>query len=477
MDDAREIRMHPLDYAKILRRRFRWFAWPAAACLVLGVLVTFLLPAKYLSSVTIAITGGSVSPDLAHPIDREERIRAFGQHLLEPALLSKVALAEHLTPSVPTESDILAFRQRVSIALGAPVPGAEPGQSDIYVISYSDGRAGRAQRVAQRLADTFVAETSEIRQGRLEETSEFLAARLRETQGELTRIDDKLTAAKARNMGRLPEQTAANLQMLSTLRQQLDSTATQLRGEQDRLRMTQQQISMFAQEANDLAPNQAPTTPQQRVIDLGRRLAEARARYKDNYPDVQDLKQELERAKKEAAAAQSLPPDQQASVLRQNPAYRGLLADRDQITLHLRDLERTMAQINGQIRAYQARLDGAPMIENELQSLTQDRAIVVKQVEELSNRLQTAKLNDEIERKRGSEHFRILYPATLPDAPYQPNRPRLLLLTVGAALFLGVGCVVGREYLDQSIHDARTLHNEFDVPVLGEIPHIDDRAA
>ncbi len=39
--------------------------------------------------------------------------------------------------------------------------------------------------------------------------------------------------------------------------------------------MTRQQISMFAQQANDLAPNQPPTTPQQRVIDLERRLADA----------------------------------------------------------------------------------------------------------------------------------------------------------------------------------------------------------
>ncbi len=477
MDETRDVSMHPLDYLLVLRRRLRWFVWPAVLCLVIGLLVTFLLPAKYRSSVTVAITGGTVTPDLAHPIDREERIRAFGQHLLDPALLKKVALVEHLTAAPPTESDILALRQRVQIALGDPVPGAEPGQTDVYVISYSDGTADRARRIAQRLADTFVDETSKLRQVRLEDTSEFLAARLRETQENLDRVDQKLTAAKAKNMGRLPEQTAANLQMLSTLRQQLDSTATQLRGEQDRLRMTEQQIAMFAQDANDLAPNQTPTTPQQRVIDLQRRLAEARARYKDNYPDVQDLKDELARAQKDAAAARALPPDEQANVLKQNPSYRALMAERDQTKLHIRDLDRTTGQINGQIRSYEARLEGAPMIEQEIQSLQQDRNIVMKQVEDLSGRLQNARLNEDVERKRGSEHFRVLYPATLPLTPYEPNRARLLLMTLGAALFLGIGSAVGREYLDQSIHDARTLQNEFDVPVLGEIPHIDDRAA
>ena len=32
--------------------------------------------------------------------------------------------------------------------------------------------------------------------------------------------------------------------------------------------------------------------------------------------------------------------------------------------------------------------------------------------------------------------------------------------------------VIGREFLDRSVHDARALQNEFEVPVLGEIPRI-----
>jgi capsular polysaccharide biosynthesis protein len=31
----------------------------------------------------------------------------------------------------------------------------------------------------------------------------------------------------------------------------------------------------------------------------------------------------------------------------------------------------------------------------------------------------------------------------------------------------------GREYLDRSVHDVRTLRDEFDVVVLGEISHLE----
>jgi capsular polysaccharide biosynthesis protein len=39
-------------------------------------------------------------------------------------------------------------------------------------------------------------------------------------------------------------------------------------------------------------------------------------------------------------------------------------------------------------------------------------------------------------------------------------------------LMLGVALLVGREFVDRSVYDARALQNEFELPVLGEIPTI-----
>ncbi|MDD1749015.1 MAG: hypothetical protein LUO89_03985, partial [Methanothrix sp.] len=312
------------------------------------------------------------------------------------------------------------------------------------------------------------------RQVRAEETSDFLAAQRRQAKDDLDRLDARMTEEKARNMGHLPEQTNANLQMVSTLRQQLDSTSTQLRGDQDRLDMVERQMSMFtaAPPTTSDAPGASGAAPSERVLALERELAEARLKYTEKNPDVQILEDQLARARKEAAAEQKLPVEARVAALMQNPAYRQLAAERDQTRLHMRDLERTIAQINGQIRSYQDRLERAPLVEQEMAALDRDYSLAKKRYEDLSNQYNQAVLRDSLERKSGGEHFKLLYPATLPAEPFEPNRPRLLLLTVAASLFLGVGSAVGREYLDRSVHDARTLQKEFDVPVLGEIPHI-----
>ena len=79
----------------------------------------------------------------------------------------------------------------------------------------------------------------------------------------------------------------------------------------------------------------------------------------------------------------------------------------------------------------------------------------------------------------GIEHFvhqapdeHDAQPAGLPNRPLKPNQLRVMLLAVAAGLALGAALAVGREFMDRSVHDVRALQNEFQVPVLGEIPRI-----
>ena len=63
-----------------------------------------------------------------------------------------------------------------------------------------------------------------------------------------------------------------------------------------------------------------------------------------------------------------------------------------------------------------------------------------------------------------------MYPASA-GRPATPGLPaRLFVLPVFLGLVLGVALAVGRELMDRSVHDARALQSEFEVPVLGEIP-------
>ncbi len=49
-------------------------------------------------------------------------------------------------------------------------------------------------------------------------------------------------------------------------------------------------------------------------------------------------------------------------------------------------------------------------------------------------------------------------------------------MAVGLGFGLGGAAAFGRDYLDPTVRDARTLQEEYELPVLAEIPRIRDVA-
>ena len=57
-------------------------------------------------------------------------------------------------------------------------------------------------------------------------------------------------------------------------------------------------------------------------------------------------------------------------------------------------------------------------------------------------------------------------------APTRREAAWAMSLAPVVGLVLGAAAALGREFLDRAVYDTRALQNEFEVPVLGEIPRI-----
>ena len=79
---------------------------------------------------------------------------------------------------------------------------------------------------------------------------------------------------------------------------------------------------------------------------------------------------------------------------------------------------------------------------------------------------------EDLAKKQGGERFSILYPANYPDSPIEPQPLKVMAVALMLGLVLGAAAALGREFLDRAVYDTRALQNEFEVPVLGEIPRI-----
>lgn len=479
MEDAP---VHALDYLSVLRRRKWWFVVPPVAAIAVGAALVLFLPKQYTASTTIAVLASGVTPNLvgpSAPLDNADRIRAVSQQLLSARVLSQVAKETGLSTS-PDEALFSRLRAAVAITVPTPVATDDPKRLDTFVVSYVDEDPARAQLVANKLAAVFVDDNSKTRQQRAEYTASFISAELAGSQMRLNDLQAKLRHAKESHIGQLPEQTQANLQTLSGLRQQTDSNATAIRGEQDRLSMIERQLEAVTQGGAETvttvprsgAPLDPPLSADARIVALERELAAARQSYTDKHPEVVRLREELAMARAEATRDHERPAADRMAQLRTDPAYRQLAGDREAARLRIRELERVEADLRRQIGVYQARVESAPMVEQELASVQRDYDLEKQQYVDLSAKLAAAGIAENVERTHTGERFSVLYQATYPVDPTKPVPLRVMLLSVVAGICLGCASLVGREYFDRSIHDVRDLRDELDVSVLGEVTHI-----
>ncbi len=470
--------LHPADYLVILRRRKWWFVATFAVCAVVGIALALLLPAVYRSGAMVAVEAPNVSPDLVSgraALTAEERIRAMTQQLRSRQVLERVARDERLVAEKPMDEVLASMGSRIAVEIPKPLARSE-GQPTLnaFEIVYRDSTASAAQRIAKRLAEVFVDEHSKTQAGVAENTAEFTAAQLRESGERLAQLETRLRSVKEQHMGKLPEQTAANLQTVAGARQTLESTSNSLRAEQDRLSLLERQMQSMRQGlfSAPLGPTTSGLSPHQRVAVLQRELAAARAQYTDKHPEIVHLEQELQTARAQVAAAGQQADSSRQELLAADPMYQQLQAERSLTQLRINALRRAEEQLRGDIARYQQRLEAAPMVEQELASTQREYEFEKENYKNLSQRHAAALVQEQIARTRGGERFSVLTPAYFPDAPEKPNRLRILFVALALGLALGGAAAFGRDYFDRSIRDARALQDEFEVPVLAEIPRI-----
>jgi len=391
-------------------------------------------------------------------------------------VLERVAREEQIDPAKSSEEMVNWLRRRVEVKVPVPIggnPRAERGieSFDLY---FRDSNPDRTRRVTDRLANVFVEENSRQTTQRAENTVEVLGQQLRASQERLNQFEEQLRVKKERFMGRLPDQVSANLQTANGLRGQLDSISREMSLESNQLLMLESQLEQMRQGGAGAAMTSsgaaAISAAQARINQLNQQLVSARALgYTDKHPEVISLESEIAQARADLASAKR--DTGGGSVLQADPLYQQKIAERNALKGRIQSLRQAETSIRQQISSYQNRIEAAPRVEQELAGVTREHDSERQRYNDLKTKYDAALLQGDITRQQGGERFSVLYSASRPElASMDPLR--MMLLAFGAGLVLGAVMLVGREFLDRSVHDARSLQSEFEIPVLGEIPTI-----
>ena len=140
--------------------------------------------------------------------------------------------------------------------------------------------------------------------------------------------------------------------------------------------------------------------------------------------------------------------------------------------MEINRLQNEDAIIRSKIADYEARVEMAPKLEQELAALSRDYENTKKAYDDLLTKRREAEQAETLEMTQRGEQFQVLDEAEVPFSPFKPNRIKLLLMGFMLALAAGGGAVFIAEYLDQSFHQVSDLETYLELPVLASLPRI-----
>jgi uncharacterized protein involved in exopolysaccharide biosynthesis len=230
---------------------------------------------------------------------------------------------------------------------------------------------------------------------------------------------------------------------------------------------------MSIQQQNQPQPSEhgGPQTLQAELQQLQAQEADLTSRYTDDYPDVVSVRRKIAELRQKIASA---PPP--APVTASTTPKASDSVSVQQFRLQMRAMDQEIAQkkrdqgaIQAQLHTYQERVASSPEIEEEYKLITRDNQTAQQFYAELLNKIQTAKMATDLEKRQQGEQFRVMDEPNLPESPSSPKRPVYVAGGLAAGLFLGLLIVGTLEYLDTAVRSERDIWAFTKLPTLGVI--------
>ena len=370
------------DYLGILKRRWLLILIPAVILPIVSLAITYRLTPIYTSQTLVLIDSPKVPDDYVKPVieaNLDSRLASMKEQILSRSRLEPI-IKQYNLGDVKGDMDSRIDKVRNDIGI-KPIRSEISGAGGLpgFFIYFKAGDAHTAQQVCRQITSLFLTESLKAREQSAEGTTAFIQEQLDDAKNNLDAQDAKLAAFQRENIGALPEDQDANMNMLTTLNTQLDATTQEItRLEQER----SYREALLAQQgqgnvATPPEPGQKPAprttgqaTPEQaaELQRLQTTLADLSAHYTPDYPDVISTKRQIADLKKEISQ-NGTPAAANAGgsgVHVDSPAVQQLHAQVHSIDDMIQQKRRVQAKIQGEIGTYQGRLQASPLVCREI---------------------------------------------------------------------------------------------------------------
>ena len=477
------------EYWNIAVRRRWWLMGPLFVVGLAAFAAALLWPPVYRSEAMILVEQQKIPQKYVTPnvvSDLDSRLKSMTQQILSrtrlEGLIKQFNLYSREQTRMTTDELVDKMRTDITIELAQVASGRED-QPTAFRIYYSAENPRVAQQVNSELTSLFIEKSLEARAQQSISTTNFLQSQLEEARKELARQEEQLRQYKMRYLGELPQQEQSNLQILNSLEVQVQASTDALgRAEQQKiylqsLRSEYQAMAQSAAAGGANASAGPGTVADIAVRDLRKQLAELEAKYTQQHPDIVRVKEQLAQweslKKHDAESSRDAQGDHTESTHSDSldqPQYAEVDSRLKAVELEIANDKEQAEKTRKQIEEVRARLSITPVREQQLAEVTRNYENSREHYQSLLQKELESELATNLEKRQEGEQFRIIDPPSLPDKPYKPNRPLIILGGWLLGLCLGVGAVGWQEVMDTSLRSDEDLRKQLRVTILGRIP-------
>ena len=399
---------------------------PALLALIGGIAAAFLMPVKYQSRAVLLVEAPLLPSDVVGDLSGsnvvDQRMARIRQQVLSrPQLIELIQRHGLYQPELRSQSisEVIAtMRNSIAIApVTADIQASGGGRRSTIAFSmsfdYSD--PVKAQAVTQALTEQVLQLDATTTAAQATNTIEFLTDQQAELQTQIAELDQQIADIKMRNgLALAPGISGMGLTGANTAG--IDGRIAALQASNSQLQ-TQRDLTRSAAERDPV------------ISEAESALAGARARYTESHPDVVLAKQRLAEARELAKTNQSRIP---------TSAIDAEIASNNR---EIRRLESLRAAEEGRSSTIMSAQMRAPLVQQELGQLSERLTGLNAQYQRVSNQLMNARAGKRAEDEQQGERLTVIDPAAVPDEPYSPNRPKIIIMLTAMGIGLGLGLI------------------------------------
>jgi polysaccharide chain length determinant protein (PEP-CTERM system associated) len=347
---------------------------------------------------------------------------------------------------------------------------------DIIVIEYKDSDPERTFKTAQKYAELFISVSLGAKAAESQAAFDFIDKQTEEYHNKLIKAEEQLKEFRSANLDARPGSDIDISTRLNLLQTRIEQATQDLKEGEARKISLERQLSGEAEVASTLSREGQFRS---RIAELQSRLETLRLSYHDTYPDITQIKHQIEDLNQAIAEDQQQRAAAKASgrvVLNEgiinNPLYQQLKQELSQTQTNIEMLN---ARITEAKRELGHELDRGRRVhggEATLAELTRDYQVNRDIYQDLLKRRENARVSMNLDKEKQGLTIKIQEPAVF---PRRPSGLRFFHFVV-SGLLLGIALPLGLLYaklrLDPRIRVEAVITDKRKLPLLAVVPHL-----